>query len=65
MAYYKFTDSIYNEEEISIYNNGKMKRDFTYIDDIVESIFRLIPLPPESIKQANSNAFAPYELLNT
>jgi UDP-glucuronate 4-epimerase len=64
MAYYKFTDSIYNDEEISIYNNGKMKRDFTYIDDIVESIFRLIPLPPKSIKQANSNAFAPYELLN-
>lgn len=36
MAYYKFTDSIINEIPIDVYGYGKMKRDFTYIDDIVE-----------------------------
>ena len=38
MAYYKFTQKIYNKNVIDVYNNGNMKRDFTYIDDIVEGI---------------------------
>jgi len=36
MAMYKFAEKIFNFEEISVYNNGNMKRDFTYIDDIVD-----------------------------
>jgi UDP-N-acetyl-D-glucosamine/UDP-N-acetyl-D-galactosamine dehydrogenase len=42
MALFKFTKAILEGQEIDIYNYGKMKRDFTYIDDIIEGIFRLI-----------------------
>lgn len=46
MAYYKFTKAIFSGETISLYNNGNLERDFTYIDDIVESIHRIVNLPP-------------------
>lgn len=46
MAYFKFTDLMKAGKPIDIYNNGDMYRDFTYVDDIVESIIRLIPKPP-------------------
>lgn len=46
MAYFKFTQSIYAHKPIDIYNFGDMKRDFTYIDDIVEGIIRLMPKSP-------------------
>ena len=42
MALFIFTKSILKNEPIDIYNFGKMKRDFTYIDDIVEGLFRII-----------------------
>ena len=42
MAYYKFTSAILHGETIKLYNNGDMARDFTYIDDIVEGVARLI-----------------------
>jgi UDP-glucuronate 4-epimerase len=42
MAYYKFSDNIMKGKPIDVYNNGDMMRDFTYIDDVVESIYRLI-----------------------
>lgn len=42
MAYFKFTEKILKGEKIDIYNFGKMERDFTYIDDVTESIFRLV-----------------------
>jgi len=42
MAYYKFSENIMRGKPISVYNNGDMERDFTYIDDVIESIFRLI-----------------------
>ncbi len=48
MAYYKFADSIMNRLPIKVYNNGMMQRDFTYIDDVVEAIIRLIQMPPVS-----------------
>ncbi|MFB4321090.1 MULTISPECIES: NAD-dependent epimerase [Paenibacillus] len=47
MALFIFTKAILEGSPIHIYNNGKMKRDFTYIDDIVEGIVRLIPLNPK------------------
>jgi UDP-glucuronate 4-epimerase len=42
MAYFSFTKSILNGDGINVYNNGELFRDFTYIDDIVESISRII-----------------------
>lgn len=42
MAYFKFTKAILEDKPIDVYNNGDMLRDFTYIDDIVESMVRLI-----------------------
>lgn len=42
MAYFKFTKSIMDEKPIEVYNNGDMERDFTYIDDVIESIYRLL-----------------------
>ncbi len=47
MAYFNFTDKLCNNEAIEIFNYGKCKRDFTYIDDIVEGIFRVIQCAPE------------------
>ena len=42
MALFKFTDSIINDKPIRVFNYGKMIRDFTYIDDVVDSIFYLL-----------------------
>ena len=47
MAYFKFANKIVRREPIEIYNMGAMERDFTYIDDIVQSIALLLNLPPE------------------
>ncbi len=46
MALFKFTRGIIEGDEIEIYGEGKMRRDFTYIDDLVESVVRLCALPP-------------------
>lgn len=48
MAYYKFAGRILNEQPIEVYNDGKMERDFTYIDDIVKGIIALLDHPPTS-----------------
>ena len=45
MAYYLFSKAILNNKPIKVYNNGSMQRDFTYIDDIIEGIFRIIEKP--------------------
>jgi UDP-glucuronate 4-epimerase len=46
MAYFKFTQSILEGRPIDVYNHGQMERDFTYIDDIVEGIVRVLFKPP-------------------
>lgn len=46
MAYYKFTAAIFAGRPIDLYNQGRMARDFTYIDEVVEAIRRLVPQPP-------------------
>ncbi len=46
MAYYKFADLIMQNEQIDVYNDGHMERDFTYIDDIINGIQGLIQNPP-------------------
>jgi len=64
MAYYKFTKAILNGEPIDVYNNGDMKRDFTYIDDITEGILKVISKIPEPNINKFSSAEAPYSLFN-
>ena len=46
MAYFLFTKAILEGRPIDVYNNGEMRRDFTYIDDIVEGVVRVIDRPP-------------------
>ena len=70
MALFKFTKAIINGESIDVYNNGDMRRDFTYIDDIVEGIIRIQDVIPqknnawkiESGSAADSSA--PYKIFN-
>ena len=70
MALFLFTKAILNKEPINVFNNGNMIRDFTYIDDIIESIFRLIPKPPvanlnwDSENPKISTSSAPYKIFN-
>ena len=64
MAYYKFTKSILNENPIDVYNNGEMQRDFTYIDDIVEGIEKVLYKIPNKSASENSHAEAPYKIYN-
>jgi UDP-glucuronate 4-epimerase len=46
MAYYSFARAIVNQEPIKVFNNGDMWRDFTYIDDIITALVKIIPSPP-------------------
>ncbi len=70
MAYFSFTQDILSGKPIKVFNYGKMERDFTYIDDIVEGITRLLPLAPEAnpewdeTKDKLSESFAPYKVYN-
>lgn len=48
MAYFKFADLIRKGRTIKIYNNGDMLRDFTYVDDIVDGIERMLLIPPKA-----------------
>lgn len=54
MAYFKFANKIMKNEPIQVFNNGKLYRDFTYIDDVVEAIIKLIPLAPDGKNQKDS-----------
>lgn len=47
MAYFSFTDKLIKGEPIQIYNHGEMYRDFTYIDDIVNGVVKILPRPPK------------------
>lgn len=49
MAYFSFTNKFVNNEKIKIYNYGKCKRDFTYIDDVIEGIYKVIKNKPKSL----------------
>ena len=69
MAYFKFTKKILSQKKIDIYNKGKMYRDYTYIDDIVDGICKLLNKAP-SKKQINKfkndslSSVAPFRILN-
>ena len=69
MAYFKFTKNILNGKKIDIYNKGKMYRDYTYIDDIVDGIFKLTNKVPKlnSVKKYKNDSLshvAPTRILN-
>jgi UDP-glucuronate 4-epimerase len=70
MAYFKFADAIIKGNPIDVYNNGDMQRDFTYVDDIVEGIIRVLDRPAKVNPDWNSNepdpatSSAPYRLYN-
>ncbi|MGF1437514.1 NAD-dependent epimerase [Bacillus thuringiensis] len=70
MAYYSFTRNIIEENKIKVFNNGDMKRDFTYIDDIVEVIIRLLNNAPiynggwDTANPDPSSSYAPYKIYN-
>ncbi len=55
MAPMLFTDAILNDRAINVFNNGKMSRDFTYIDDIVDGIVKVIDNPAQPNKDWDSN----------
>jgi UDP-glucuronate 4-epimerase len=67
MALFKFVKNILEDKPIDIYNYGKMQRDFTYIDDIVEGVVRVIDNPPKPNPNWDgrpSESIAPYKVYN-
>jgi UDP-glucuronate 4-epimerase len=70
MAYFLFTEAISNGKPIQVFNHGRMKRDFTYIDDIIAGIVSVIGKPAEPDKNWDpknpdpSRSSAPYRVYN-
>ena len=70
MAYFSFTRKILAGEPIPVFNEGRMKRDFTYIDDIIEGVVRVIDKLPRGDEQWNGDkpnpatSHAPYRIYN-
>ena len=70
MALFLFTKAILEDRPIDVFNNGNMERDFTYIDDIVEGVARVIEKIPEGSGEWDSNnpdpasSYCPYKLYN-
>ena len=70
MALFLFTKAILEDKPIDVFNYGKMKRDFTYVDDIVEGIIRVIDTPPKGNPDWTGTApdpacsKAPYKIYN-
>jgi len=71
MAYFKFTNKIMKGEPIDVYNQGQMRRDFTFVDDLVEALVRLIdarperPNNPSDIAEGDSlSPVAPFRVVN-
>ena len=64
MAYYKFTKAIMSGDPIDVYNNGEMRRDFTYIDDIIAGVVHVMDRPPSPEANVISAAQARYKIYN-
>lgn len=70
MAYFAFTEAILRGKSIPVFNHGKMKRDFTYIDDIVKGIVSVLDKPAEPCPEwdpkqpSPSRSIAPYRIYN-
>lgn len=71
MALFKFVDAIEKGEPIDVYGEGKMRRDFTYVDDLVEAIVRLVPVAPSEDNRVTADGIidtlskqAPFRIVN-
>lgn len=64
MAYFGFTDKLLSGKTIQIFNYGNCKRDFTYIDDIVEGVVRIMKHAPERAKGEDGLPLPPYKVYN-
>lgn len=64
MAYFSFTEKLRRGESINIFNYGNCQRDFTYVDDIVDGIVRVIQSPPEKKNGPDGLPIPPYEIYN-
>lgn len=64
MAYFGFTNKLLAGEKIQIFNYGNCKRDFTYIDDIIEGIIRVMKMPPEKRTGIDGLPIPPYAIYN-
>ena len=64
MAYFGFTNKLLKGEKIQIFNYGNCKRDFTYVDDIVEGVVRIMQHAPEKEVGADSLPIPPYKVYN-
>ena len=64
MAYFGFTNKLRNGETVKIFNYGNCKRDFTYVDDIVEGVKRVMQKPPEKKNGEDGLPVPPYAVYN-
>lgn len=68
MAPFRFTDAILRGEPIAVHNHGRMERDFTYVDDLVEAVVRLVGAPPETGRRVagcdSVSPAAPFRVVN-
>ena len=64
MAYFGFTNKLVNNETIKIFNYGNCKRDFTYVDDIVEGVKRVMMSPPKKKNGEDGLPIPPYKIYN-
>ena len=71
MALFIFTKAILENRPVPLFNGGKLQRDFTYVDDIIDGLVRLLPLPPAKdpdwsplAPKASTSGVAPYRILN-
>jgi UDP-glucuronate 4-epimerase len=64
MAYFKFVKAIEQGNPIDVYNHGNMQRDFTYIDDVIEGVIRVMNKPPISTTDEFGQIAASYKLYN-
>ncbi len=64
MAYFGFTNKLINGETIKIFNYGNCKRDFTYVDDIVEGILRVMKKAPDKVTGEDGLPVPPYKVYN-
>jgi len=64
MAVWLFTQAIFEDRPVRLYNHGHMRRDFTYVDDVIEAVVRLIEAPPVSADAAQTTPQPPHRLYN-
>jgi UDP-glucuronate 4-epimerase len=64
MAVWLFTQAILEERPVRLFNHGHMRRDFTYVDDVIEAVVRLIEAPPETAAAAAPTSQPPHRIYN-